>query len=129
MPQRHADRFDDLKQSSLKTARAWRLKELWRTFGSCIDVGDGLAFFKRWYHLVMASKLEPVKKVARTLQAHLAGVVAFLAHGFCNALAEGINSRIQLLVQKACGYRNRERLKTDILFHFGGLNLDPIMAQ
>jgi hypothetical protein len=29
-------------------------------------------------------------------------------------------------VQKACGYRNKERLKTDILFHFGGLSMDPV---
>ena len=77
----------------------------------------------------MGSKLEPIKQVARTMKKHVAGVVAFLQHGFCNAIAEGINSRIQLLVQKACGYRNRERLKADILFHLGGLDLDPLRAQ
>ena len=33
-----------------------------------------------------------------------------------------------LLMQKSCGYRNRERLKTDILFHSGGLNMDPLAA-
>jgi hypothetical protein len=32
-------------------------------------------------------------------------------------------------MQKSCGYRNRERLKTDILFHFGGLNMDPLAVQ
>jgi transposase len=41
-------------------------------------------------------------------------------------MAEGMNSRIQLMVQKACGYRNKERLKTDILFHLGGLQMDPV---
>ncbi|MCF7838676.1 MAG: hypothetical protein K9N49_08615 [Candidatus Marinimicrobia bacterium] len=45
------------------------------------------------------------------------------------AFAEGVNSRIQLLIQKSCGYRNRERLKTDILFHFGALNLKPAFRQ
>ena len=50
-------------------------------------------------------------------------------HYFCNAFAEGVNSRIQLLIQKSCGYRNRERLKTDILFHFGGLDLNPVPNQ
>ena len=129
LPQRYAERFESLKQSSLKTARAWRLKELWRTFRCCLDRDDGLAFFKSWYHLAMGSKLEPIKQVARTMKKHVAGVVAFLQHGFCNAIAEGINSRIQLLVQKACGYRNRERLKADILFHLGGLDLDPLRAQ
>ena len=129
LPQRHAVRFEELKHSTMKTARAWRLKELWRTFRRCLDVDDATAFFKKWYALAMRSKLEPIKKVARSLKAHLAGIVSIFKHGFCNAVAEGVNSRIQLMVQKACGYRNRERLKTDILFHFGGLNLNPLSAQ
>jgi transposase len=126
LPQKHADRFEKLQEASLKTSRAWRLKELWRSFGSCADAADGREFFQRWHKLAMASKLEPVKKVARTLKEHLAGIVTYLKHGFCNALAEGINSRIQLLVQRACGYRNRIRLKTDILFHLGGLDMNPL---
>jgi len=129
LPERHAARFEALKDSTLKTARAWRLKELWRTFKRCLDIDDAHAFFHKWYVLVMQSKLEAVKKVARTFKAHLAGIVSLFKHGFCNALAEGVNSRIQLLMQKSCGYRNRERLKTDILFHFGGLDMDPLSAQ
>ncbi len=129
LPARHADRFDALKDSSLKTARAWRLKELWRTFKQCLNVDDAHAFFHKWYVLAIRSKLEPIKKVARTFKAHLDGIVSIFKHGFCNAIAEGVNSRIQLLMQKSCGYRNRQRLKTDILFHFGGLDMDPISVQ
>jgi transposase len=129
LPRCHAARFDILKQSALRTARAWRLKELWRTFKHCINVRDAMAFFQRWYGSAIHSKLEPIKAVARTLKDHLAGIVSIFNHGFCNAMAEGVNSRIQLLVQKSCGYRNRDRLKTDILFHFGGLDLNPLPAQ
>jgi transposase len=129
LPQRHAARFEELKQSTLRTARAWRLKELWRTFKQCINIRDAMAFFQKWYALAMVSKLEPIKAVAATMKAHLPGIVSIFTHGFCNAMAEGVNSRIQLLVQKSCGYRNRERLKTDILFHFGGLDLNPLPAQ
>jgi transposase len=129
LPQGHAARFESLKHSTLKTARAWRLKELWRTFKRCLDLDDAYAFFHKWYVLAMRSKLEPIKRVARSFKAHLRGIVSIFKHGFCNALAEGVNSRIQLLMQKSCGYRNRERLKTDILFHFGGLNMDPLPVQ
>jgi transposase len=129
LPPRQAERFEALKQSTLKTARAWRIKELWRTFKHCVDMEDGQVFFKQWYRLAVLSKLEPIKHVARSLKAHVAGIVTRFKYGFCNALAEGVNSRIQLLVQKACGYRNRERLKTDILFHLGGLNLLPAFVQ
>lgn len=129
LPEWHTARFKELKDSTLKTARAWRIKEVWRTFKRCMNVDDAHAFFQKWYALAMQSKLEPVKKVARTFKAHLAGIISLFKHGFCNALAEGVNSRIQLLMQKSCGYRNRERLKTDILFHFGVLNMDPLTAQ
>lgn len=129
LPERHAARFDALKQSTLKTARAWRIKELWRTFKRCVDVNDAHAFFRKWYRLVMQSKLWPVKKVARSFKAHLAGIVSIFNHHFCNALAEGVNSRIQLLMQRSCGYRNRARLKTDIFFHLGGLDMKPVPAQ
>ncbi len=126
LPNRHAARFEELKDSSLKTARAWRIKELWRTFKQCVDVEDARTFFHKWYVMTIRSKLEPMKKVARTFKAHLDGIVSIFEHGFCNALAEGVNSRIQLLMQKSCGYRNRRRLKTDILFHLGGLNMSPL---
>jgi transposase len=129
LPERHADHFQGLKDSALKTARAWRLKELWRTFKQCLDVEDACTFFDKWYASAIRSKLEPVKKVARSFKAHISGIVSIFTHGFCNALAEGVNSRIQLLLQKSCGFRNRERLKTDILFHFGCLNMDPLYGQ
>ncbi len=129
LPEKFKKRFKELKNSTLKTAKAWRLKELWRNFSGCQTEEEGRVFFKEWLRLVMASKIEPVKKVARSMKEHFEGIITYLKYRFCNAIAEGGNSRIQLLVQKACGYRNRERLKTDIMFHFGGLQLDPVGHQ
>ena len=37
LPERHAVRFEALKDNTLKKARAWRLKALWRTFRNCAD--------------------------------------------------------------------------------------------
>ena len=129
LPVRYADRFEKLRDSSLKTAKAWRVKELWRSFKTCANAADGLDFFRRWYREAMKTRLTPVKRLARTMKARVASIVTYLKHRFCNAFAEGVNSRIQLLVQKSCGYRSRERLKTDILFHFGGLDLSPAFVQ
>ena len=39
--------------------------------------------------------------------------------------AEGLNSRIQAIKRRACGYRNRERFRHAIYFHLGGLDLYP----
>ena len=129
LPRRYANRFEELKESSLKTAKAWRVKELWRSFKTCADAEDGMDFFLRWYREAMKTRLDPVKRLAQSMKERVGSIVTYLKHRFCNAFAEGVNSRIQLLVQKSCGYRSRKRLKTDILFHFGGLNLNPVPAQ
>ena len=42
-----------------------------------------------------------------------------------NGRAEGMNGKIQRLKGRAYGYRNRERFKTAIYFHCGGLDLYP----
>ena len=57
VPHKWAHRFKELCRSTLKTARAWELKELWRTYGNCADPDDARAFFKRWYRKVMKSGL------------------------------------------------------------------------
>jgi len=40
-------------------------------------------------------------------------------------LTEGLNSKIQEIKYHARGYRNRENFRMAILFHCGGLDMDP----
>ena len=63
--------------------------------------------------------------VARMLERHLEGILNAIVLHATNALAEGINSRIQRIKRMACGFRNRERFRRAILFHLGGLDLYP----
>lgn len=129
VPGKWASRFESLRASATKTARAWKVKELLRSMWKCQGEDDAVAYFKKWCRDAMATRLEPVKKVARMLKSHWDNIVTYFRHRLCNAAAEGINSRIQQLIQKACGYRNRERFKRDVLFHLGGLDLTPVITQ
>jgi transposase len=43
-----------------------------------------------------------------------------------NAVAEGLNSKIQGILKSAYGYRNRENFKIAVYFHCGGLSLYPV---
>jgi len=125
VPEKHQAVFDDLKASQLKTSRAWSIKEMFRSFWNCDTVADGQEYFKRWYNWAVRSRLEPVKQVAKTFKRHLGNILTYFDHRLTNAALEGLNSKIQGLIKKACGYRNRERFKNDIMFHCGGLNLYP----
>lgn len=125
LPPKLVEPFAELRQQKLRTGRAWSIKEMWRDIWACANRTEATQFFSRWYGWAIRSRLEPVKKVARMFKRHLANIVTFFDHGLSNGPIEGLNNKIQGLVKKAFGYRNRDRFKIDILFHLGGLDLYP----
>jgi len=121
--------FEQLRHSTLKTARAWAIKEhamcLWHYRGRTWAL-------KQWSALLswaIRSRLDPVKKVARTIKTHLWGIINAIVLNKSNAAAESVNSRIQRVKARACGFRNRKRFRTAILFHLGQLDLYPLPAD
>src|SRR5690606_27455985 len=97
LPKKWEERLRALKDSQMKTARAWRLKETLRAMYKCTTWAQAEALFVMWYRDAMRSKLEPVKKVARMLKSHLPQVLSYFIHRVSNAYSEGINSIIQAL--------------------------------
>lgn len=117
--------FEDLKNSALKTARAWGIKENLANLWSYTSPGWAKRFFSQWYQWAIRSRLEPVKKVAAMIQRRLENIVTYCKHFITNAVAEGLNSKIMSLKRRAGGFRNPENFKTVIYFHCGGLSLYP----
>lgn len=128
LPERHAERFGALRDSDLKTARAWAIKEDLRWLWDYVRRGWAEKHWQRWYFWATHSRLQPVIDVAKMIKRHYDGVMAFFAHRLTSATAEGLNSRIQAIRVQARGYRNREHFKTAIYFHLGGLDLYPATA-
>ena len=129
VPERYSNILGELKGKKLKTARGWALKESIRGLWKCSTEKEGQVFFAGWYSWAIRSRLEPIKKVARMMKRHLPNIVSYCKHRITNAALEGINNKIQSLIKKAYGYRNKDRFKNDILFHCGGLNLYPEICQ
>ena len=125
VPERSWVRFKNLIDGTSKTARCWHLKELAMLMWEVPDRAEALATFKGWYSWAIRSRLEPMKRVARMIKAHLEGVLNAIERGVTNARLEGINSVIQWPKKSARGYRNRDRFRTAIYFHLGGLDLYP----
>jgi len=122
--QRFAD-FQELLKENLKTARAWLHKE---NFGGFWEQESGWAaegYFKRWYAAAIRSRLEPIKKVARTLKKHLSELLNYFTYPITNAVTEGLNTRIQQLKANARGFRSFRNYRTRILFFCGKLDLMP----
>jgi transposase len=125
LPAQHSRRFETVRTLNLQTARAWGIKEVFRSFWLCENRPQAEKYFTKWYGWAIRSRLGPVKKVARMCQAHLSNILTFFTHRLTNGPIEGINNKIQGLIKKAYGYRSKERFKTDIFFHLGGLDLYP----
>jgi transposase len=126
LPEQHRERFAQLKATTLKTGRAWALKESLRELWHYTRVGWAERHWKRWYFWATHSRLTPVIGAARLIQRHLPNVLTFFAHRITNAVSEGLNSKIQTIKKMAYGFRNREHFKTAIYFHCGGLDLYPV---
>jgi transposase len=120
------DQLDKLCAAKLETGKAWTYKEILRDLWHHDTASEAKAFFQWWYRKVIHTKLEPLKKVAITIKERIDNVVSYCTfNGITNAVAEGINSKIQSIKRRVGGYRNPENYKTAIFFYCGGLNLHP----
>jgi transposase len=125
LPESQRQRFEALRAMNLKVGRAWAMKEELRTLWHATSLEEARVFWRRWFGWAVRSRLQPMKDVAHLIKRHLDIVLTYIAHPITNAVSEGLNSKIQNLKKRAYGFRNKERFKTAIYFHCGGLNLYP----
>jgi len=118
-------RFSELKELSLKTGRAWAMKEQFRTFWECFSRVTAAGYFEQWYDWASKSKLAPMVAKAKMLKRHLPGLLNYFQHKMTNAMSEGFNSKIQQIKSNARGFRSFQSYRIRILFFCGKLDLLP----
>ena len=121
----HRANFDELKASTLRVARAWAIKETARGLWGYVRRGWALKAWRRWLAWAFRSQLAPMRKAARVIKNNLWGILNAVVLKVTNATSESLNAKIQWVKKNACGFRNRERFRTAIYFHCGGLDLYP----
>jgi transposase len=117
--------FRRLRESTLKSARAWAMKEAFRHIWDYRSIPAARAFFDRWQAWAVRSRLRPMIHVAGIIRRHLENILNYITHRITNAVTEGLNAKIQWIKYSSRGFRDRERFKRAIYFHCGGLDLDP----
>lgn len=117
--------FEALRSEALEVSRAWAIRQSFNGLWSYRYRKAAESYFKRWYFWATHSRLKPMVKVAKTLMRHLKGILNYCKHRITNAVAEGLNSKIQSLKANARGFRNFDHYRITILFHCGKLNLYP----
>ena len=125
IPQWRRGEFEELRAKDLRVCRAWAIKENLRHLWNYRYETPMRKYFKRWYFWATHSRLEPIKKAAKTVKTHIDNIVTYARHRITNALGEAINGKIEKVKRMACGFRNRSHYRTAIYFHCGGLDLFP----
>lgn len=117
--------FAALRNSELKTARAWALKETAMALYGYIYERPARKHFRWWHNWAVRSRLKPMIEVARMLKRRFENVITYLKHRITNASSESINAKIQWVKYTARGFRNKQNFINAIYFHCGGLDLAP----
>lgn len=125
MDREQKQEFAKLRDSELKTARAWALKETAMTLYNYVYEKPARKHFQWWYSWAIRSHLEPMKKVAGMLKRRFENIITYLRHQITNAISESLNAKIQWVKYTARGFRNKQNFINAIYFHCGGLDLAP----
>jgi transposase len=120
---RREERLDAAQQVLPETSRCWAIKELARELWQRPYDEHSKRLWLEWMAMAKAVGVPLLTSAARTLRKRLYGILNAMKHRVSNGNAESLNSKIRLLRIKSRGYRNKERFKLAVMFHYGRLNM------
>jgi transposase len=103
-----SEKLADLLQYNLKTIRAYLLKEEFQLLWDYVSPTWAGKFLDRWCTKVMRSRIEPMKKMARTIRSHRELILNwFEAEGMISAgIVEGLNNKLKVTFRRAYGFKH-----------------------
>lgn len=120
---RRAERLEVARLVLPQTSQCWVMKELARDLWQRRYDDHSR---KLWQELMVMGKdtgIPLIVSVARMVAKRLYGILNAIKNRVSNGNAESLNSKIRLLRIKSRGFRNKERFKLGVLFHYGKLNM------
>lgn len=113
-------RLDELLSANRKLMRVYVLKDDLKHLWDYRRLGAALRFWNQWYARAIRSRIEPLKKFARSLKERVAGVLAHCRWPLHTSLLEGINNKIKVIKRMAYGFRDDEYFFLKIRAAFPG---------
>jgi len=121
--------LEEQVRGNRKLYRAMLLKDDFMDLYTYHREGWARRFLEDWLQRVMYSKIEPLKKVARMIRAHLKGVLDWVRWRINNGRLEGMNNRIRLLSHRSFGLHSAEALISLVYLCCGGLKLESVHTK
>ena len=116
-------KLSELLQYNLRSVRAHLLREDFQRFWEYVRPAWAGKFLDEWCTRTMRSKLEPMKKIARSLRNHRELILNwFRAKGTVSAgIVEGLNNKVKLTTRKSYGFRTYEAIKIALYHNLAAL--------
>jgi len=119
-------RLRDMLKYNLQTVRAYLLKEQFQRFWDYDSPTWAGKFLDEWTALVMRSRIEPMKKFAKTLRNHRELILNYFRakKQFSSGVVEGMNNKVKVTMRKSYGFRTF-RITEIALYHGLGKLPEP----
>lgn len=116
-------KLTELLRYNLQSVRGYLLREDFQRFREYVSPVWAGKFLDQWCTRTMRSKLEPMKKVARSLRQHRHLILNwFRANGTRSAgSVEGLNNKAKLTTRNAYGFRTFKAAETALYHTLGHL--------
>ena len=117
--------FLSLSRLNLETSRAWRIKETANSLWDYFYMKVAEEAWKKLLWWISHCRIPEMIKAGKTIRNYFWGIINAIRLKATNGMVEAKNNCIQRIKRMACGFRNRARFRTAILFHLGKLDLFP----
>jgi transposase len=120
-------KLHQILQWNLKTVRAYILVDGLEAMWAYRSPTYAGRFLDAWCRRVMRSRIEPIKRVARSLRTHREPILNWFRakKQYNSGIVEGKNSRVKLRLRKASGFRTFTAMEV-ALYHELGQLPEPI---
>ena len=123
LTEKQAVKLSELLQYNLQSIRSRLMREDFQRFWEYFYPACAAKFLDEWCTRTMRSKIDPMKKVAKTLRRHRELILNwFRAEGaLSSGIVEGLNNKAKLTMRKAYGFRTAEAIEIALYHQLGDL--------
>jgi len=116
-------RLRDLLRYNLKTVRAYLLKEIFQQLWDYNSPSWAGRFLDEWCRQTMRSRIEPMKKIARSLRQHRELILNYFRAQklLSSGVVEGLNNKAKVTMRKSYGFRTFRVLELALYLSLGNL--------
>ena len=117
---RQAAKLSSIQKTNARPYRAYLLKEQLRQIYR-LSADAAVKLLDEWIAWARRCRLPSFVKLARTITAQRAGIVAAIEHGLSNARVEAINTQIRMITRRAYGFHSASALIALAMLSLAGL--------